>query len=268
MRMLTKQWYQTMQDGGLGVCLEIDDRAAESSNGVFQAVWAEKLAAWLQMRAEICPILEEEFDEAGERQLFEENYAREMEEYRTHTPGKILEKVADIRLLALGICTEAVFKELEEYRSLCQKRTEETMHEVWELQKAQGLDKVWTRGYSLHDSRVQSVKREGEDLIIEFEVEDPEERLADIRENDPELLEEMGEAHFLFPEIKAIRFRDAEILKQEGALENAWWLYDEIWKTDRGYEIHALLWQENDVFELTIECREPEIEWTISPAEQ
>ena len=136
------------------------------------------------------------------------------------------------------------------------------------MKKAQGLEKVWTGEHSLHDAFVRSMKWEGEDLIIEFEVEDPEERLADIRENDPELLEEMGEAHFLFPEIKAIRFRDAEILKQEEPLENTWWLYDEIWKTDRGYEIHALLWKEHGVFEMTIECREPEIEWTISPAEQ
>ena len=56
--------------------------------------------------------------------------------------------------------------------------------------------------------------------------------------------------------------------KQEEPLENTWWLYDEIWKSERGYEIHALLWKERGVFELTIECREPEIEWTISPAEQ
>ena len=252
MRMLTKQWYQTMTDSGLGVCLEIDDRAAESSDGVFQAVWAEKLAAWLQMRAEICPILEEEFDEAGERQRFEEYYAREMEDYRIRTPGKILEKVADIRLLALGICTEEVYRDFADYRALCQKWTEKTMKEAWNMRRCQGLEDAWTGEHSLHDAFVLSLNREGEDLIIEFEVEDPEERLADIRENDPELLEEMGEAHFLFPEIKAIRFRDAEILKQEQPLENAWWLYDEIWRTEEGtFEIHALLWRNDDLFELT-----------------
>ena len=245
MRMLTKQWYQTMTDSGLGICLEIDDRAAESSDGVFQAVWAEKLAAWLQMRAEICPILEEEFDEAGERQRFEENYAREMEDYRIRTPGKILEKVADIRLLALGICTEAVFKELEEYRSLCEKRTEEIMDKGWELQQAQGLAQHWTGEHSLHDSFVLSLNREGADLILEFE-----------RDED-----------VTWPEIRAIRFRDAKILNREQPVENAWWLYDEIWKSDRGYEVHGLLWKDGGVFELTIECREPELIWTFPPAE-
>ena len=252
MRFLTKEWYQTMTDGSLGVQLRADDRAAVFSEELYQQVRAEKLKEWL---ADLREYLEEAYDEAAERQRFAEFHSQELEEFQTRTPAEILSKVADIRVLALGLCTEEVYRDFEDYRALCEKQTEETMEEAWELQRAQGLDKVWTGGYSLHDSLVQSVKREGEDLVIEFD-----------RENDPELLEELGE-EFLFPEIRAIRFRDAEILKQEQPLENAWWLYDELWKTDRGYEIHALLWQENDVFELTIECREPELIWTFPPAE-
>ena len=265
MRFLTKEWYQTMTDGGLGVQLVADDRAAVFSEELYQQVRAEKLKEWL---ADLREYLEEAYDEAAERQHFAEFHSQELEEFQTRTPAEILSKVADIRVLALGLCTEEVYRDFEDYWARCKTQTEETMKEAGDLQRTQGLDKVWTGGHSLHDAFVCSMKWEEEDLIIEFEVEDPEERLADIRENDPELLEEMGEAHFLFPEIKAIRFRDAEILKQEEPLENTWWLYDEIWKSERGYEIHALLWRENDVFELTIECREPELIWTFPPAEQ
>ena len=253
MRFLTKEWYQTMTDGSLGIQLRADDRAAVFSEELYQQVRAEKLKEWL---ADLREYLEEAYDEAAERQRFAEFHSQELEEFQTRTPAEILSKVADIRVLALGLCTEEVYRDFEDYWARCKTQTEETMEEAWNMQKAQGLEKVWTGGHSLHDSLVQSVKREGEDLVIEFD-----------RENDPELLEELGE-EFLFPEIKAIRFRDAEILKQEQPLENAWWLYDEIWKADRGYEIHALLWQENDVFELTIECREPELIWTFPPAEQ
>ena len=252
MRYLTKEWYHTMTDGSLGIQLRADDRAAVFSEELYQQVRAEKLKEWLADQREN---LEEAYDEAAERQSFAEFHSRELEEFQTRTPAQILAKVADIRVLALGLCTEEVYRDFEEYQALCKKQTVKTMEEAWNMQKAQGLDKVWTGGHSLHDSLVQSVKREGEDLVIEFD-----------REIDPELLEVRGE-EFLFPEIKAIRFRDAGILKQEQQVENAWWLYDEIWKSERGYEIHALLWRENDVFELTIECREPELEWTISPAE-
>lgn len=243
MRFLTKEWYQTMQDSGLGVCLEIDVRAAECSDAVFQSVWAEKLHDWLQMREEICPILEETYDEAAERRCFAEAYHRELEAYRTRTPAEILAKVADLRLLALGICTEEVFAELEAYRDRCRAETERVMDEAWKMQNAQGLDKSWTGKHSLHDSVVQSMDREGEDLTVEFERDEE----AD------------------WPEIGAVRFHGARILKQEQSAENAWWLYDEIWRTDGGYEVHALLWRENGVFELTVQCREPELVWTMEP---
>ena len=256
MRYLTKEWYHTMTNSGLGVQLRADDRAAAFSEEFFRSLWDKKCGDMLAMREDICYEYDMPWDEEEERRYFEDNYRREEEIFRTRTPAQILAKVADIRVLALGCCTDEVYKDFEDYRALCEKQTEKTMEEVWNLQKAQGLDKVWTGEHSLHDSSVLNMKREGEDLVIEFD-----------REIDPELLEELEE-EFLFPEIRAIRFRDAEILKQEGPMENAWWLYDEIWKSDRGYEIHALLWRESDVFELTIECREPEIEWTISPAEQ
>jgi hypothetical protein len=241
-----------MTDGSLGIQLRADDRAAVFSEELYQQVRAEKLKEWLADQREN---LEEAYDEAAERQSFAEFHSRELEEFQTRTPAQILAKVADIRVLALGLCTEEVYRDFEEYWAQCEKQTVKTMEEAWNMQKAQGLDKVWTGGHSLHDSLVQSVKREGEDLVIEFD-----------RENDPELLEELGEVVFLFPEIKAIRFRDAEILKQEGPVEKAWWLYDEIWKTEEGaFEIHALLWRNEDLLELTIECRDTELVWTMEP---
>lgn len=240
MRLLTKAWYQTMQDSGLGVQLVADDRAAVCSDEVFQTLWNEKLDEWMELRAE----LEEEFDEGQERRLFREGYLRDLERFRTRTPAKILEKVADIRVLALGFCTAEVYRDFSDYRALCEERTEETMDKVWELQQAQGLAQHWTGEHSLHDSFVLSLNREGGDLVLEFEYDE----------------------EATWPEIRGVRFRDAKILKQEGPVPNAWWLYDEIWKTGEGaFEIHALLWRNEDLLELTIECRDTELVWTMEP---
>ena len=47
-------------------------------------------------------------------------------------------------------------------------------------------------------------------------------------------------------------------------MEKAFWLYDEIWRAEEGgFEIHALLWKDNGVFELTIRCRDTELLWTV-----
>ena len=246
MRLLTKEWYQTMTDSGLGVQLVTDDRAAVFSEALYQQLREEKLHQWLDDQRELRAYLEEPYDEAAERQSFAEFHSRELEEFQTRTPAQILAKVADIRVLALGLCTEEVYRDFEDYRALCRKWTEKTMEEAWNMCVSQGLDQIWTGEHTLHDSLILTMKREGEDLVIEFEYD----------------------ADATWPEIKAARFRDAQILKQEQPVENAWWLYDEIWKSERGYEIHALLWREDDLCELTIECREPELIWTMLPAEQ
>lgn len=241
MKFLTKEWYYTMNDSGLGVCLEADARAAEFSEEMYQTLRAEKLDKWLRDRAEVCEVLEEPFDPAGETQRFGEFCRSELELLRTRAPERILAKVADLRVLALGYCTEEVWQDLEDFRRDCQERTEQTLDEAWKQFRAQGIE--WTGEHSLHDSVVLSLNREGEDLLIEFERDEE----AD------------------WPEIGAIRFREARILKQEKPLENTWWLYDEVWRTDGGIEVHALLWRDNDVFELTIGCRDTEILWTMEP---
>ena len=240
MRLLTKAWYQTMQDSGLGVQLVADDRAAAYSEEVFQTLWDRKLEEWMELRAE----LEEEFDEGQERRFFREGYLCDLEIFRTRTPAKILHKVADIRVLALGFCTAEVYRDFSDYRALCEERTEKTIEEAWNMRVSQGLENAFTGEHSLHDAFVLSLNREGEDLVLEFEYDE----------------------EATWPEIRGIRFRDARILKQEGPTSNAWWLYDEIWKTGEGtFEIHALLWRNEDLLELTIECRDTELVWTMEP---
>lgn len=240
MRLLTKAWYQTMQDSGLGVQLVADDRAAAYSEEVFQTLWDRKLEEWMELRAK----LEEKFDEGQERRLFREGYLRDLEKFRTRTPAKILEKVVDIRVLALGFCTAEVYRDFSDYRALCEERTEKTIEEAWDMRVSQGLENAFTGEHSLHDAFVLSLNREGEDLVLEFEYDE----------------------EATWPEIRGVRFRDAKILKQEGPVPNAWWLYDEIWKTGEGtFEIHALLWRNEDLLELTIECRDTELVWTMAP---
>lgn len=245
MRLLTKEWYQTMGDSGLGVMAQVDARAAESREELFQLLRAEKLEQWLRDRKEVCEVTGESFIPEREQRLFEESIARELRCYQDRLPPAIRAKVADLRVLALGYCTEEVFSDLDAYRTRCEEQTVQTMRQAWDLQVSQGLGQHWTGEHSLHDSVVLAMGREGEDLVIEFCREDVQ-----------------------WPEIRAIRFREGRIRKQEQSPENAWWLYDEIWQTEEGYEVHALLWRDEEVFELTIGCRDTELVWTMPPKEE
>lgn len=238
MRYMTKQWYQTMQDSGLGVCLEADERAAVYSEELYQQIFTEKLERWLRDREEVCGYLSEPFDPQRERQSFAELCARELAQYQTRTPGDILSKVADVRMLALGLCTEEVWNALEDYRRSCQQTVERTMEEYRHEYKARGLAKVWTGDHSLHDSCVRSLRQEGEDLVLEFDREDED-----------------------WHTVSKIRFLDAGILRQEASVENAWWLYDELWPAADGYEVHVLLYRDDAPMELTIACSDVELQW-------
>ena len=160
---MTKEWYHTMTDSGLGVQLRADDRAAVFSEELYQQVRAEKRKEWL---ADLREYLEEAYDEAAERQRVAELHSQELEEFQTRTPAQILAKVADIRVLALGLCTEEVYRDFEEYWALCKKQTVKTMEEAWNMCVSQGLDQIWTGEHYLHDSLVLSMKRERKDLVI------------------------------------------------------------------------------------------------------
>jgi hypothetical protein len=239
MRYLTKEWYYTMNDSGLGVCLEADERAAECSEEMYQTLRAEKLARWLRDRKAVCEVLEQPFDPAGEERSFGEFCRNELEHYHARMPERILSKVADQRVLALGYCTEEVWQELEDFRRECEARTEQTMEDAWNACKAAGLDKIWTGEHSLHDSSVLSFGWDGKDLVLEFDREEETWRT-----------------------VRQIIFREASILTMEKSPEDAWWLYDEIHRSERGYEIHALLWQDG-LAELTVECADVELVWTM-----
>lgn len=244
MKLLTKAWYQIMQDSGLGVQLHADDRAEVFSEALFQSLWQKKRYDMLALREDICYEYDMHWDEAEESRYFEENYRRELEIFQTRTPEKILSKVADIRLLALGYCSREVYEDLKEYRKLCRKWTEKTMEEARRMRCAQQIDKFWTEGPSLHDAVVLSLERQGDDLYLKIEYDQDA----------------------TWPEICGIRFRGAEILKQEGPVEKSWWLYDEVWRTEEGdLEVHGLLWRDGGVFELTVRCREAEPDWIVEP---
>ena len=147
-------------------------------------------------------------------------------------------------MLALGFCTAEVYRDFSDYRALCEERTEKAIEEAWNMRVSQGLENAFTGEHSLHDAVVLSENREGEDLVLKFACDE----------------------EAAWPEIRGVRFLGSKILKQERPVEKAFWLYDEIWRTEEGdYEIHALLWKDHDVFDLTIQCRDTELLWTAPP---
>jgi len=76
--------------------------------------------------------------------------------------------------------------------------------------------------FGFHDCRVISCRKKGKDLII------------------------MLDNSNTMTNVNRVTIKDCNILKQDKPLYGAWWIYEEIYRSDNGcYEIHCLLCHRN-----------------------
>ena len=107
------------------------------------------------------------------------------------------------------------------------------MDELMEAEKREFGDEMpeFTKE-SFHDCEITALEKDGGDIVIRFNTGG-------------------------FTDCKGVIFKNAEIVEQDGELEGAYWLYDEIYKAENGFEIHALLTGE-DLKYFTVRCEDTE----------
>ena len=235
MKYMTKQWYMDMQrETLLPYDLQVDARAEQFSEKDFRKLYAQKKAEWLAMRAELMEDWGEPFNSQEEAMWFAQNYRKKTRRLLSDLPQEILNKVADIRVLALGYCTECVYNLCQEiiennraaYRSVLQAYDDYINRELKDIPFI---------NENFHDGVVKSLRRKGNALVLEFD--DPEGALSHGR----------------------IVFRNATVLQQDGRLCGADWLYKELYKNAGGYEIHALLWRQWKLMDFIVQCSDVEV---------
>lgn len=235
MKYMTKQWYMDMQrETLLPYDLQVDACAKQFSEKDFRKLYAQKKAEWLAMRAELMEDWGEPFNSKEEAMWFAQNYRKKTRRLLSDLPQEILNKVADIRVLALGYCTECVYNLCQEfiennraaYRSVLQAYDDYINRELKDIPFINA---------NFHDGVVKSLRRKGNALVLEFD--DPEGALSHNR----------------------IVFRNAMVLQQDGRLCGADWLYNELYKNADGYEIHALLWRHWKLIDFIVQCSDVEV---------
>ena len=235
MKYMTKQWYMDMQrETLLPYDLQADACAEQFSEKIFRKLYAQKKAEFLAERLELAPYLGKTFDPKVETRRFAQNYVDKKRRLLSDLPQEILNKVADVRVLALGYCTECVYALSQEfleknrvaYRSVIQAYDDYINSELKDIPFI---------NENFHDGVVKSLRRKGNALVLEFD--DPEGALSHGR----------------------IVFRNATVLQQDGRLCGAYWLYKELYKNAGGYEIHALLWRQWKLMDFIVQCSDVEV---------
>ena len=155
----------------------------------------------------------------------------EIEDLKTNLPKEILDEVADIRVLALGITTEKVKNLVDKYSQECEIMFEKPFNE-YNKHWYSISDKVPANikeNYNFHDCRILDIKKEGNDIVFE--------------------LDNSGR----FTNINKIIYKDAEIL-ENNFTEGCYWVYDEMYLCDKGYEFHIAVDGENGYDYITLQA--------------
>ena len=264
MKYFTKQWYELCQKTGELLLLEESKEAECFSEEYFQSLYHEKLTGFLEDEQRMSSAsfddlypaeLDKEFlegmtedeikaiqiayyeeREEAQRdfkpepydpekliQQFQDAQVYNIEHVKKVLPAEILHEIADIRVFVLDKASKQIIQKVKAFCVRNEKAMEKTIREYREYEKSMGgkLDKI-LEGMRFHDCVIESLSMQ--DGAVEI------------------WLDNSGG----FTDINRVRFENCEIIKQDGLLENAWWLYEEVYQAPNGYEVHALLTNEQE----------------------
>lgn len=243
MKYFTKEWYVLCQESDLSASMEIDECAAEFSEDYFSIVYALSEARYLEEIYKDCHGSEDYvYDEETEKHEFNEMYLYRLNQLN-RLPESIKSKAADIRLLALNRAEPEVIAAVREhYADICRQiNRARDEYEEEEKKNFPNSPPPFADKLNLHDAKVVNVLHDGSDVIITF-------------------------TKYSSPGIPiTYRFRNAAVLLSEANITGYEWLYDEIYPSDAGYEIHAMLvsteaWpHEGSLVYFTIKCSDVKI---------
>lgn len=161
------------------------------------------------------------FDLESERKFFKQMFLDQCNSLTKGLPNDILQKVADVRVLALNYASREVKQALTKYGKQLEKRVysaDEAYQEQYRRQFKSNAP-AFIEELSLHDCVVLSCRKKGKDVILQ--------------------IDHSGG----FTQIKTIRMKNCTVIKQDAPLHGAWCLYEEKYKAGDRYEIHFLLYK-------------------------
>lgn len=232
MKFFTKAWYQAMQNSNYEFMFEIDPEAEHFSESYYRRLYRSSKEKWLSEKTELCKKLRWNFDINEEKCNFDRRYRILKQQLISNLPGEILDNVADIRVLALNRCSKSVKEMISAFVTECNYNTKKAINDYEEYELAQFQDDKpdFIGKFSFHDCVIASMRKRGNDYHLTFELDDEDTW-----------------------SIRKLIFKNAVIINKERQLSGAWWLYEELHKTDTGYEACVLL-DKKGLFEFSIKC--------------
>ncbi|MFJ7648448.1 DUF4085 family protein [Lysinibacillus sp. NPDC097279] len=227
MKYFTKEWYELCQKTSFHLNLEEEKQAETFSEEYFQQLFNYELNNWLELQEEISSILATNDDhneyEPFNRNLaikqFHDGFIYNQHRLQNDLPETILKQIADIRVFALYKATRKVINALTKFCEQNERSVTATgaAYRKYFKEASLSFEKDIVEHFGFHDCTITKSVQHDMSLTL--------------------YLDNSGG----FTNIEEVTFENYKVIKQEGLLEDSWWLYNEIYKENDKYEFHVLL---------------------------
>jgi len=282
MKYLTKEWYELCQKTVLHFGMKVNNGAAVYDEALFLQLYKRKENEFVKIQHEVYDVdprfmLEQDgctlvpldkfangeeineedtvvyhmppeerehiqklIEEYDVRPLFDEKKIRE--EYRSiletvkkreaeeKLPHELSQQIADMRVFALGYCTKEVLNQLKKFSKENEKKMNRIFCEYLKAQQAENIPQNISESFGFHDCKVTEFTV-GKNIVIRLDVRGG------------------------FTNLNKITFATSEIIKQEEHIVGSVWIYNELYRTENGYEAHMFFAGEG-MPELIICCKD------------
>ena len=172
------------------------------------------------------------FDEEKCKIEFRENQERAIKNAKEKLPYWLLEQIADIRVYSLGYCTKEIMSQLRKHGKQNELEMKNLSEQYLKATKAEKIPENLRDKFRFHDCKVIEITNEkSKNMVMRLETSGG------------------------FTEFNKITLVAPTIYKQDENIVGSIWLYEELYNTKKGYEVHVLF--ENDgLAELTVSCKD------------
>lgn len=283
MRYFTKEWYALCQKTGLHFCLEVHKDAGVFSEELYQRLRKKREKEIIKQEREfydfdprelldvngtvfvradkfltgddilpedtmIYEMEEEEkarinelvkafdsrgaFDVEKSMNIFNQRHEMTLEDNVSKIPEAVYSQIADSRVFALGYTVEKIIDQLKSVSEQNEKQVQAIRVACIAAQQSENISLDIRRQFGFHDCKVIRLEKANNITI---------------------LFDTSGEASVY----NKLVFHDVYSVEGEHSVEGCRWLYEELYKTQNGYEVHMLFASgENRAIELTVTCRD------------
>lgn len=149
MKYFTQKWYKDTITAEICFQMRKDDRAAKFSEKFYTKLYNSQKAWFVKHLKRVAKHGKVAFDLAAAEAEFEANYQENLDYIRSVLPEEILEKVADVRVLALGVADYDILMTVTRFCGEVNRRCRQVYEDYTEATEAVAEKMGWFKINSL-----------------------------------------------------------------------------------------------------------------------